>query len=722
MTMPTERRPVRDPEGAGASDSQGSLGGARSVWVLCFAVLVLLLGLRNIGMSSRYPYYVLWDMDLHVGLDALEIGSGRLPWQMHHPSFGMNLLIHMTQTIARGLDVIGVSSLADLQSCLNPLAAVAEHVSFIRAHSPWLALLTALALWIALSVAYRPNHFLGFCLLVFLGTQQSLLYHSALVRSELYSVFYWGLAAMAISAVGRSRPGVAWLLSGVAGMLAGLSFLTKLQAVFYVAALPLLAWLWLEPRRDSLRPALDPGSRTTIGAFVLSLMNLLAFSALLAGAQRQPVPEWVFTSTTEYRIQPIAVGLLLGFAGLAWYHGRCLLRGAPGFDFLLSCWLAAMVSGFLASFAFHFLMYADPATALTYLLLDAKVAFLRSSAVFWIQVPSLRHVWDAYGFGPLAYQLHLTALTGVVIGRWSRRLQIGTQEMRLCLALGGCVLLGIVFGTREDLRDLIWTEPLTNLLTAAYLLLLRERVAWRPRTTAAAVAIALLGVTIPRLVGELPMHRRFDIESQLRGWDDRFWLRRAIGGVGGVGAEHFKLMEARYPQDQEELTRFSRWAAADHTGIRRVAEFVLAGRIVTQRSVGVVARGAPVTVQDLGKRIVEYPSELAGAILVDSGSLRSRDEDPIDYDRVWNLRAAASRPVPAGHVVIPRSDLEVLVFVPEGHGADLRKQRVRETDLYVLVRDDREAVRYRGYRVENTRRLVTGRDCFVVIRRHLIPL
>ena len=153
--------------------------------IICFLTLFYL------SISLSYPFYFIWDMDHSIVTDILLIQSGELPESMSHPSFGMYLLLHFSQKIAYYLGHLSVLSMEDLSVSLNPLSAYAELTVLARLHSVFLALGIVLLLWISLRILFKPSLFVSLIILVFLGCQESLIYHSSMIRSEFYSVFFW---------------------------------------------------------------------------------------------------------------------------------------------------------------------------------------------------------------------------------------------------------------------------------------------------------------------------------------------------------------------------------------------------------------------------------------------------------------------------------------------------------------------------------------------------
>lgn len=155
------------------------------IFQIALPVAVVLLLAWYIHICCNYPYYFIWDMDHITTLDTVSIQSGLLPDQIAHPSFGMNLLLFFSEKVAHLFNIVSVLNLGEVSNSLNPLAAMAELTDFIRLHSPFLALGIAFLLSMTIYLMFDLSGRYLLFFLIFLGTQESLIYHSSMIRSEL---------------------------------------------------------------------------------------------------------------------------------------------------------------------------------------------------------------------------------------------------------------------------------------------------------------------------------------------------------------------------------------------------------------------------------------------------------------------------------------------------------------------------------------------------------
>ena len=661
---------------------------------LCNALLLVAAAailLRFVSVAHQYPYYFAWDMDLTVTQDCLLIHSRLLPDLIVHPGTGMYLLLHPSLEAARALGVVSVLSLDELAQSLNPLSGAAELTSYIRTHSPLLAMGAVLLLWGALVIVFRPAPVWRVLLLVTLGTQASFLFHAALVRSSLYAVFFWS-AAMCLAALaamsGRPRPRTVWLL--LAGVAMGLSVMAKIQAVFYVAAVPLVYLLARsEPEDDTQDTGAARSSSGAPRAVCASSLGLaVAVALLLFAAYRTPVPQGVSRWNSAFGVTPQGAALLVGALALA--AGQLVLarrKATEGYAFQVSAVLTAMLLGFVVSFALVFLVFRDPAQSFRYLCLTVKMLFLRQ----------MHDAAADYGAGPLgvAKLFVLNAPVPFVVHGLCIALLLfrGLRSPRLrrafwAPALSALAGLAVVLGARAILRDLIWVETLLNFLSLTYLLLvLRDldrpsRMRWLWPVSAMVVALALSNV-----VANAGMPARIDANYNNYGWQDDPWLTNVYRHNQ---TRYGDIMAARYATGRDVAKR----QATRHREIRRAVRYVFQNQRVTHRNIGTVAEGFPVWTEALEWRISAFPEPLREAIVVDNGAVALRRRFLFRSDKVQGTSEdinKVKRVDRANHLaVLGRADLRILLFVHEEDAPGLAGDKLVPCDDRITVSNGEE--------------------------------
>lgn len=662
---PTKDRATGEPGGGFFPPSSPRPFHAQDLFI---PAAVCLIFLRFAWISMQYPYYFAWDMDLVAAQDCLAIHSGLLPDHIAHPGFGMYLLLFATQKAAHAFGFLSAISLSDLSGSLNPLAGMAELTGFIRGHAPFLALGCVLMLWGALVLTFRPPPLWRLFLLLALGTQESLLFHAAVVRTDLFSLFYWSAALfLALLGLGtRNRWGQLALILA-AGIALGLCFLTKMQALFYIVALPLYCGfaLALPPLRDRAPNTL---LRTRWGPVIVtgfSLLLTLVFTALLMAALRTPIPEGVTRWNREFGLTPMAVGFLSGLTLL--FAGQCLLlrRGRAATPlFAATAFLTVIATGFLSAFRLHFALYRSPGQSLTYLLHDFKIAFtLQQLNPIEISRPAYTAILkDTITYAPILFAVHFLALALVLA--LTLRAKTGGDRRALLPLLGltALAMLSVVPGSRGMLRDFIWVETLTGFLTLSYLLRAATHEGLAPLFRRALPAALLALVIAVNLAHNARMPARIDANHNNYGWQDDPWLTNVFGN----SHLHYRdLMDTRYAQGRDAAKR----QAMRYREIRRTVHYVVKNQRVTHRNIGVLAEDFPVWTSDMDWTVARFPEELREAILVDTHSLETRPHYRFNLGKVQGTSEDLDKfgaPAPGDAIplaLLARPDLRVLLFV-----------------------------------------------------------
>src|ERR1019366_8031085 len=156
--------------------------------------------------------------------------------------------------------------------------------------------------------------------LALLGSQESLTYQASMIRSELYAVLFWSGAALAAAIVARTQARARRELGELAvGVLLGLSFLTKVQALFYLAAAIIVMLLFRsladeESGVDAAPPLTSPRRARLFAG--IGALNILVFLSLALVAVRTHIPEGVGTFAAHQGITPVAMAMGMGMTGL----------------------------------------------------------------------------------------------------------------------------------------------------------------------------------------------------------------------------------------------------------------------------------------------------------------------------------------------------------------------------------------------------------------------
>jgi hypothetical protein len=674
-------------------------------------------------MKAKYPFYFMWDMDQMTTVDLLLIHSGLLPDHINHTSFGMYLFLFLSQKIGRAVGCLSVLNLSDLGSCLNPLAAVAESADYLRLHSPLLSLGIALSLSVALRFLFRPPiHFWLVFFLIF-GIQESLTYQSTMIRSELYSVFFWSCAVLTLSVPSRHKHGLLRCVRlVVAGLLLGLAFMTKVQSLVYVIAGALLTIppLFAHTTEDErvLCPSTSAGRNAALAASWLTLTASIAIGIM---AHRTAIPLGVLTWARAFGPTPLAIGFYSGLAAIAIGSAFTLRRRLPTWLCELTTSLTLLSFGFLLAFGLHFLLFRDPAVSWNYLLLDFKMLFLRSSELVESRGVSaaLSELRLYLQYNPTTLLVHAALVVGTLVARRYGWLRLGRVELAVWLALSLFAVANIALGTRFLLRDTLWKETLVNFASLAWCAMLLTRCV-RHCGRLRFICIALLGLLLLNNARHsLQIIDRTDANHNHYGWNIDRWF---MGTYMGNNRKYSETMFRRY---DNTTTLAARASVRDYGTIRRTVDFVLKNQRIDHRNIGLLSEGFSAWSADLDYRLVSVPQQLRGSILVDAARV------PADRGLLFREEYVATEVEyldkmkrPAGNriALLTRSDLQILLFVRASEVPQLKSRLLVETPYRVFLKKRTETLELQALLVTNYVELPPerlGSQSFVVIHSTL---
>ncbi|MBU4275968.1 MAG: hypothetical protein KKC30_04420 [Proteobacteria bacterium] len=699
---------------------------------LLWAVPVFVfLALAYWGLNAAFPYYFIWDLDHIVALDTLVINSGLLPDHIHSPGFGAYFITVWVSRLASGLGWLSALDLTQLDHSLNPLACLAQAVELLRRLSPLAVLGAVFLLWSALQAAFRPRALWALGAALVLGLEQGLFYQAALIRTEQYSLLYWAGAALLAVLAGRARgwPRLLWL--GLCGLLLGLAFVTKVQLGTYLLAAPLLLLLPLALKGEAWDQALPPLKRSQALAGLAAAMLALAVTAALAWlAWREPIPEGMgtFLYRLSIHITLPLLALLAFLAALVLLNLWGLVGGNRrwGLVFPLAAYASLLLLGFGLSFFCHFLIGLEPALAWQYLLLDFKMAFLRQG---FMLVPLAEHLKLLAYLWPSV----LANLVSLALLAWCARRRLNPALSRtawLALALALLAYAHPLVLDRFILRDLMWAEPLMNLVTLICLLTL-ARHAWPSRAWGGGLGLVALLVLVSGALAAWQMPARLNANYNLYGWSPAPFMK----GVYGHNQPRWeKIARAHYGQDLEQAAWGPAGAqAAQANQVAATVAYVLPTLGPDLRRAGVVALGAPVSLSRQGLALARVPCSLAGGILVDFAGAGLDPARQLKAKEV--LRASeeldkfAAPGNPALLAILPRPDLRVFLFAPAGRpqvGRALSQAGLadRPSQRLTVSGPGGQAQAYEGYVLEEYCELplgLLGKDCFLVIAPRFSP-
>ncbi len=655
--------------------------------IIPIAIVVIAISYFMVLMKnmSAYPYYFMWDMDQLTALDLMLIQSGYLPDQVHHPSFGMYLFLTLSTSAARLLDILPTISFDDLTHSLNPILPLAEVTDYLRAHSSLLILACGLLMFLFLTIVFDLSMTSPLVLLLFVAAifQSWGFFHSTMIRSELYALFFWHLALFIVALSSLHRDSAVRIsLFLFAGLLLGLAYLTKIQIFPYMLVAVVLVHMVLLLRSADF---------TDLGRLLEN--HPLRFYAVIVVSIEIFLIMWVYSSVTPFRDGMFVVGwgvpfgmnfggwfVLLAAGGLlamqvAWRH-----YNFPGLRYMGPVLVALSVIslGFVLSAFLGLLLFTSLETGWYYAIINFKVAFTRHLEIpdFIIIVRKSFNVIkvviaDNYILF-LCLLLSFCALAIVSFMAITQRVRTSGLIIFGSLAVSLIIFfLGFPF-FRLYLRDNIWHQTLPSFaILTVIAALISFRSSTRDKntdivsTTGASILAILLIMSNFMAVSSTIL--RTKLNFNIFGWVPERTLKHV---TSGNQKKYTTLVQQKLPgkfSAVEAGTRAAFRQTLSRSFLKQTVSFVLPNDIVPLTKIGVLAKNHSVS-SNRNHRISSFPRMLSNTILVDLADLPDRNIRRIDPDvvnRIMETEVFEKRlPQLAGNLtlILPRRDLRIFLF------------------------------------------------------------
>ncbi len=654
-----------------------------SVVVLLFCILLS----SYLNISRQYPYYFIWDMDLITTIDEMLIQSGKLPDHISHPGVGMYSFLNISQKLARSFGMIGTLDLPGLESSLSPLLVMAELTDFNRLLSPFIVAAIVLILWLIMRVQFKISTLISSLTIAIIGFQAGMLYHSSMIRTELYSMFFWCCAALmwvfTVKSVSFLRGIVLALLSGI---FLGLAYQTKLQSFFYVAAMPFLGLIVQDLKNHPVGTALSK-PRWGWCAVALGVLNLVLFGVLLYYAYSITIPEGIPTFSKTHELTTVAYFLITALIlKLGWLIYYVVKKKGPSVLGVMLALLTLLFSGFLLSFIFHLTMYSDFLQGCRHLLYSVKMLFIRGRYyhVNTKELFGIERYLRIFLLNPPMFIANFLPFCLLVRAGFKKKLRVSPPQAIGIISVYVLAYVNLAMGTRFILRDLLWLETILNLITLYIVYAMISGLFFdcsRKMRIGLVCLLLMVGVYNVRTAAFMP--RRINANYNLYGWRQDRWFRQVYGRNHLL---YMEVMNARYPSSR--MRNMAQQYAPYHQVIKRIVSFVFPNQNVTLEHVGIASVDARVSTLD-DRRISYLSKELDGGIIVDNVAVPTLAGATPNAKYVLKKSEYLDKFV-AGKSdaisVLPRGDLSVYFVFPDyqketvlkiwGNGAVLSKSTV----------------------------------------------
>lgn len=602
------------------------------------------------SFSVRYPYYLIWDMDLITIQDLILIQSGYFPDHIAHPGFGMYLILFFTHKLAFLINYVSLLDLSTLASSLNPIMGLAELTFFVRLHSPLILVGIIFLLWLSIQMLFRPSQLISVCVLLLLSTQSSFYYHAAFIRSEIYALFFWSLSILFLS-VYLSResrvPSKWWIF--LAGVMLSLCHITKTQAITYIVMMPILFIFLLVYKNKikfvSLSPAIPPWA-IRLNGIVVIIFLWLCWNA--------PVPEGAFTNARRYIPNPDAF-MLIGSLLLTVIIPQNAKN--PHLS-LIPKLLTPLMSGYLCAFTLHLVMFPNINQSIHYLFLDGKMALFRSgyymtAAEFFIN--SYKIFIQEFIRNPFYYVANLVFIIELA--------RISTKKERLILfTLVAMTYLIVTMGTRPSLRDWIFRQLVVFYTTILFFIIWAQK-SNRGKNVIKRYIYAGMGTLLIffNVRDCLAMPKRVEAGIYSYGWDEPIFFKSVYNGNQILYENTLtKSYEFQSPNERRGVALEN---AHRFREVRIDVSTVFPNQVITHRNIGIVSEGFPLWSDNFQYKIDGFSESLRNGILVDNHAIVPKNlKIDLGNDSGNNIKKFKSNSQKLLVTVMPRTDLEVFLF------------------------------------------------------------
>jgi len=562
----------------------------------------------------------------------------------------------------------------NLSQSLNPILGLAELTEFNRAHSPFVSWLIALCLWLFVQLTYKPGPWFALLTLLFFLTQESLLYNATLIRSEQYSILFWSLALLVLSlwqVSSRRRTRCIWLF--LAGICLGISFITKLQALFHLLLVPLFFLLFQESKFRLVEQVdFAPGARFRRLFLGINLASLAVFGGLFWAAQNHTV-DGVATFAEGFRCAKITYpfAFLLLTSPLAYLYLSKQKFSFPALNVLsLSTLLTA---GFLSSFFLHFAAFLTPSTSVDYMLAAFKLLFIRETYYELDPISDLipyLHALFHYNSMLFVFLAVSLAFTGLLPFKNDFLL-----NRKYLIPPAGFLffILALFYGSRFMLHDLIYIELLINVAGLVLLVeLAKENKFAKLHPILRLLPLVLITGQIVSNVGHAAlMEQKVNGNFNHYGWHKERWLESVYPDT--TQKHYDSVLQGKY--ENLPLSEASWRYASECKKTKQTIAFVFPNNEVTLQNVGVLETGHPVWTNDLQYLVKSLPPELESSLTVDVAAMRI--SSPHYFHPLWvnihsdHLMKLNRWPAADRISVLLRRDLKIYLYVAENQTASL---------------------------------------------------
>lgn len=690
-----------------------------NIWLFVTASAFIILFSFYSNVSRSYPYYFIWDMDHVTTLDVILIQSGLLPDHICHPGFGMYLPLVFSTKIASFFNIITTINLEELATSINPLGGYAELTDYIRAHSPFISVGIVIFLTSIFCFLFKLPGWVALLIALVIGTQESLIYHSSMIRTDFYSVFWWAASLPMLTAQARVMK-IKRIFLFIGGVFLGFSFLAKVQSFFLIplAIIICIFGYLFSQYKDNFSEKIS--RHTAILITSVSLANFLIFIFLISAANLVIIPPGVPTWAKAFGATPIvflfSTMLLLLFVCQLYFT---VTNKFMAKYFLLSSFITVIATGFLASFLLHFAIYPEFGISFKYLLLDFKMMFLRDSKLL-----AFKNIYIYFNdfisyvlYNPIPFVVNFILIAALVIGYRFKLINLSFNQLLLCLLAVTIVSANMFIATRFIIRDILWKEIPLNFLNFLFLsIILTRAMRYEKAVKCIGTGLLILLLTI-NCIHSAKMQSRIAANYNHYGWNKNHFFN---GTYGGNHRYYTKLIRNRYTL---YTAKFAATNAVNHNLTKNTLKSVFQNQIITYKNIGIVLEGMSVFTNDLSYKIIQAPEGLHGSMLFDSANAKIIKNHFLKHQYVLKhseyldkLTIGSNKSIS----VLPRTDLKIFLFLKPKSILSLQSKYIIESPYTIKLQKNGQSFNYKGLQIINYCEIALkslGKNHFFVIQK-----
>ncbi|MBF0463973.1 MAG: hypothetical protein HQK88_10675 [Nitrospirae bacterium] len=684
----------------------------KALRLMPFVIVSIILFFCYYSINRSYPFYFIWDMDHQVLLDLLQVNSSMLPSNLTHPGFGIKFLLYLTHKTAYALKYISVSGFKDLYESVSPLVCVAELTEFYRRHSPVLAFLTVLLLWSSLNIIFKPKWWISLFVLIFLGFQESLLYHSSMIRSELYCVFYWSCAVFFTSCATKQHNSLrrnTYLI--LAGIFVGLSLLTKVQAImyiFFVAPFFVSNQFCCTQYKDTER--VTGNNKPSAHYFYLCVVNTAVFFLLMFMGFVFKMPTAVETLNQQpYGFTKVSIvffaiwGFYLLYNLLAFYIPK--LNTPERKPLLL---INLIVTGFICSFLLHFLIYSDTSLSFNYLLSDTKSLFFNPQQIMAnSHMVNLTKLTEQIVYNPFLFAVNAAVTAVLALGYLMKFIEIQKRQIVMLFLLLALTYTNTVFATRFMLRDYLWVEIMVNFVSIYLALIIMSNIKKHIKPVLFFLIVIFLILFTKNICQCVKVPVRINANYGQYGW------KVMLGHVyDRIGEKNYAAIMDLHYLIKTKNNRFSYdiQNALNYEDNKRIASFIFPCSKVNTRYLGFIDQMEHVWKDSFDYIIIGFPEVLKNALTIDPAFVLSQTTCRLKPDTVSTDEFGGpfveyqdkinGKPKAGILPVFVRRDLDVILFVHKEDEAALTSINLVPINIKIVLSDGKNQLELHGLEIK----------------------